>query len=201
MIKDFRLGRFDQPMDSMVYVNEPDRARLLSVKLRGDHVPETLDRIDELWKRLGDPKPIHRFFLSESIEGMHRSIVRQRWIFSAFAVLSVMLAIVGMLGLASSAAEEKQLEIGVRKAFGASVPDIVRLVLWRFIKLAVLAGLLGCLFAGPLMNRWLERFEDRTELEPWVFLGTCLLSVSVAVLTVCVHAVLMARALPIKALR
>jgi len=136
VVDDFRLGRFSEPMFSVIYTAEPSRARLLSVKLTGERLPETLDQIDRLWRRLGDPTPMNRLFLSESIEFMHRSIVRQRQIFSAFAVLAVSLAIVGLLGLASSAAEERRLEIGVRKAFGAGTLAIVRLILWRFLKLA-----------------------------------------------------------------
>lgn len=201
VVEDFRLGRFDEPMFSMVYVAQPDRGRTLSVKLRGEGVAETLERIDALWQRVGDPKPINRFFLSESIQDMHRSIVRQRWIFSVFAGLAVSLAIVGMLGLASSAAEERRLEIGVRKAFGADVPDILRLVLWRFVKLAALAGLIGAMLAVPLLNRWLQGFEDRIDLQLGVFAGTAVLIVVIAVLTVCIQATLMARAKPAEALR
>lgn len=201
VVEDFRLGRFDQPMGPMVYVAEPARGQLLSVKLRGDRVPETLERIDVLWRQLGDPKPIHRFFLSGAIEAMHRAVVRQRSMFGIFAVLAVSLAIVGMLGLASSAAEERRLEIGVRKAFGAGMREILQLVLWPFLKLSAAAGLIGCLVALPLMHRWLEGFEDRIDLQPWMFVGTCALLVCLAVLTVCGHAVLMARARPILALR
>lgn len=201
VVDDFRLGRFDEPMYSMVYVAEPSRAQLLIVRLKGERLPETLERIDDLWLRLGDPRPMNRQFLSESIELMHRSIVRQRWIFSAFAVLAVSLAIVGLLGLASSAAEERRLEIGVRKAFGAGTPAIVRLILWRFMKLAAAAGVIGCLMALPLMRRWLDGFEDRIDLEPWMFGGTCALIISVAIVTVLGHSLLMARARPITALR
>lgn len=201
VVDDFRLGRFDQPMYSMVYLAEPSRTHILSVKLKGEHVPETLEQIDELWQRLGDPAPMNREFLSQSIESMHRSIVRQRWIFNAFAVLAVSLAIVGLLGLASSAAAERRLEIGIRKAFGASTPAIVRLILWRFTKIAAVAGVIGCLIALPLLSRWLETFEDRIDLQPWMFAGACALIVGVAVLTVLGHATLMARARPIAALR
>jgi putative ABC transport system permease protein len=200
-VDDFRLGRFDQPMYAMVYFAEPSRARLLSVKLRGDGIPETLHQIDRLWKEFGDPTPISRSFLSESIEATYRSIARQRALLGAFAVLAVSLAIIGMLGLASSSAEERGLEIGVRKAFGAGTAEIVRLVLWRFIKLAGMAGILGCLVAVPLMRHWLEGFADRVELEPWMFIGTCALIVCVAAVTVCGHVMLIARARPTAALR
>ncbi len=201
VVEDFRLGRFAQTMPAMMYLAEPARAQLLSVKLRGDSIPETLERIDDLWQRLGDPKPINRFFLSGSIEYMHRSIVRQRSMFTVFAWLAVSMAIVGLLGLASSAAEERRLEIGIRKAFGAGMREIFRLVLWPFIKLSGAAGLIGCLVALALMNRWLEGFEDRIDPQPWMFLITCALIVGVAALTVFGHAVVMARARPIAALR
>ncbi|WP_116808505.1 ABC transporter permease [Steroidobacter cummioxidans] len=201
VVDDFRLGRFDEPMYSVVYVAEPSRAQLLSVRLRGERLPETLDRIDALWQRLGDPAPINRLFLSESLDSMHRSIVRQRQIFSAFAVLAVSLAIVGLLGLASSAAEERRLEIGVRKAFGADTSAIVRLILWRFMKLAAVAGIVGSAIALPLMKRWLDGFEDRIDLEPWMFAAACSLIVGVAVLTVLGHSLVIARARPIAALR
>jgi putative ABC transport system permease protein len=201
VIEDFRLGRFNQPMAATLYQIQPDRDLMLSVKLRGERIPETLERIDELWKELGDPNPVSRSFLSETIEQMHRGVVRQRSIFAAFAVLAVSLAIVGMLGLASSVAEERRLEIGVRKAFGATVPDVVRLVLWRFIKLAAIAGVLGCCLAVPVMKHWLEGFVDRIDLQAWMFIGTCVLIVGVAVLTVCGHALIMSRARPSDALR
>lgn len=201
VVDDFRLGRFDEPMYPVVYIAEPSRARLLSVRLRGEQLPETLDQIDALWRQLGDPAPIERLFLSESLDSMHRSIVRQRQIFSAFAVLAVSLAIVGLLGLASSAAEERRLEIGVRKAFGAGTSAIVRLILWRFMKLAAVAGIVGGVLALPLMRRWLEGFEDRIDLEPWMFAAACTLIVAVALLTVLGHSVVMARARPIAALR
>lgn len=201
VVEDFRLGRFAEPMYSMVYLAEPSRAQLLIVRLTGERLPETLDRIDDLWRRLGDPRPMKRQFLSESIEFMHRAIVRQRWIFSAFAVLAVSLAIVGLLGLASSAAEERRLEIGIRKAFGAGTSAIVRLILWRFMKLAAAAGVIGCLIAVPLLRRWLDGFQDRIDLEPWMFAGACALIISVAIVTVLAHSLLMAGARPIAALR
>lgn len=174
---------------------------MLSVKVRGAGLPETLEQIDDLWHRLGDPAPINRLFLSESIEFMHRSIVRQRQIFTAFAALAVSLAIVGLLGLASSAAEERRLEIGVRKAFGAGTSAIVRSILWRFTKIAAAAGVIGCLIAVPLMRHWLERFQDRIDLQPWMFAGACVLIISVAIVTVLGHSLHMARARPITALR
>lgn len=201
VVEDFRLGRFAEPMYSTVYTAEPSRSQLLSVRLRGDRLPETLEQIDELWQRLGDAAPISRQFLSQSIEFMHRPIVRQRWIVSAFAILAVSLAMVGLLGLASSAAEERRLEIGIRKAFGADTSAIARLILWRFVKLAALAGVIGCSIAHPLMARWLETFEDRIDLQPWMFAGACALIVGVAVLTVLGHSILVSRARPVAALR
>jgi putative ABC transport system permease protein len=201
VVDDFRVGRFADPMYAMVYIAEPSSAQLLSVRLKGERLPETLERIDDLWLRLGDPRPMDREFLSEQIEFMHRSIVRQRWIFSAFATLAVSLAIVGLLGLASSAAEERRLEIGVRKAFGAGTLGIVRLILWRFLKLAAAAGVIGSLIALPLMSRWLESFQDRIDPEPWMFAGACALIISVAIATVLGHSLIMARARPITALR
>jgi putative ABC transport system permease protein len=201
VVDDFRMGRFAEPMYAMVYIAEPASGQGLNVRLKGERVPETLESIDDLWLRLGDPRPMNRQFLNEQIEFMHRSIVRQRQIFGAFAVLAVSLAIVGLLGLASSAAEERRLEIGIRKAFGAGTSAIVRSILWRFTKVAAAAGVIGCLVALPLMRRWLEGFQDRIDLEPWMFAGACAAIVGVAIVTVLGHSLHMARARPVTALR
>ncbi|HEX5689077.1 MAG TPA: FtsX-like permease family protein, partial [Roseiflexaceae bacterium] len=203
VVDDFRLGRYDEEMLPMMYQAEPNRARLISVKLDGTAVATTLERIDARWEELGDDEPIRRRFLSEAIEEMHRVFTLQRWMLGMFCGLALSLAAAGMFGLASATAQERQLEIGVRKAFGAGIEQILQLVLWRFVRLAAVAGVIGCAVAAVVLDRWLVGFDpiDRIEQQWWMFAATLAFVIGVALVAVVGHTWMMARARTTTALR
>jgi putative ABC transport system permease protein len=122
-------------------------------------------------------------------------------IFAAFAAVALLLAGLGLFGLAGFTVERRTREIGIRKAMGAETGDVTRLLLWQFAKPVLWANLIAWPVAGYIMYRWLLGFAYRVDLEPWLFVAASLVALAIAMLTVSTHSVLVARAKPITALR
>ena len=122
-------------------------------------------------------------------------------LFAAFALVSVLIACLGLLGLATFTAERRTREIGIRKVFGARIRDIVQLLAWQFSKPVVVANLLAWPVAWWVMRDWLNGFDARIDLGPGPFLMAGILALAIALGTIAGHAVKVARLNPIHALR
>ena len=121
--------------------------------------------------------------------------------FAAFALLAVIVACLGLFGLAAFTAERRTKEIGIRKVLGARSRDIVQLLAWQFSKPVVLANLIAWPIAWWVMRDWLNTFDARIALGPTPFLLAGVLALAIAIGTIAGHAFKVARANPIHALR
>jgi putative ABC transport system permease protein len=134
VVPDYAEDSVRESIKPTIYRFDPRQYRLLNVKLRGQSIPETLQAMDQLWARLGDPKPISRIFLNERVQQLYLDIRRQSQLFSAFSVIALCIACLGLFGLSAFTAERRTKEIGVRKAMGANTMDVMRLLQWQFTK-------------------------------------------------------------------
>ena len=121
--------------------------------------------------------------------------------FAAFAALAIFVACLGLFGLASFTAERRTKEIGIRKVFGASVRDVVKLLIWQFSKLVLIANLIAWPVAYYYLRNWLDGFAYRIDLGVWVFVGSGLAALAIACLTVGTVAARAAAAKPVASLR
>ena len=121
--------------------------------------------------------------------------------FASFAGIAIFVACLGLLSLSVFTAESRTKEIGIRKAMGASKTEILRLLLWQFTKPVLWANLITWPAAYLIMRRWLEGFAYHVDLRLWMFLAASGLALLIAVVTVLGHALLVARAKPVAALR
>ncbi len=119
----------------------------------------------------------------------------------ALAGVSLFIAGLGLFSLAAFTAERRTREIGIRKAMGASSPDIVRMLLWSFIQPVLWANLIAWPLGWWAMSLWLQGFSARIALSPWLLLAAGGAALLVAAVTVSGHAVRVARARPVAALR
>jgi putative ABC transport system permease protein len=174
---------------------------LISVKLTGRYMPETLAAMDRLWTATGGGTPIEHFFLNDYIQNLYLGMLREAQVFGVFSCVAVLLACLGLVGLAASATERRTKEIGIRKAMGADTGDIVRLLVWQFIKPVIWANAIAWPAAGFIMSRWLHGFAYHVDLEPGLFLAASCLALLCALLTVGIQSYFAARAKPIMALR
>jgi putative ABC transport system permease protein len=201
VVPDFSLDTVRKTVPPMFYVVLPPSFDILNVKLSGHDVPQTLKAIDGLWANAGNAKPINRFFLDQHMEELYRDTTRRAQLCGIFAAVTVLIACLGLLGLAAFTAERRTKEIGIRKVTGADARHIVQLLLWQFAKPVLWANFIAWPAAAYLMTRWLHGFAYHVELQPWVFAATGAMAVGVALLTVSAHSMTLSRAKPIKALR
>ncbi len=175
--------------------------RTASVRVTGGDLPRTLAGIDAAWHAYAPDRPIVRHFLDNDFEAQYLSEERQTQLLSTFALLAIFVACLGLLGLAWFSTERRTKEIGIRKAIGGSLLDIVRLFTGEFARLVLLANLVAWPIAYLAMHRWLATFAYRIDIGPLVFVGSALLALAVALLTVGAVATRAAVAKPIEALR
>jgi putative ABC transport system permease protein len=200
VVPDFTFNSVEEAVPATAYFQQT-RLDLISARLSGRGIPETLAAIDALWRRLGNADPLQRVFLDQQIQWQYRNVLRQSQAFAVCALLAVSLACIGLFALTAATAERRTKEIGIRKALGANTDAIARLLLWQFSKPVVW----GCLLAWPLaaivMRRWLGTFAYHINLPLWMFPAAAIAAWAIALATVSAQCVLLARAKPVVALR
>ncbi len=183
------------------YIPGDDGYGAVSIKLDGRRMPESMQGVESIWKGMADGWPIAWRFLDDRIQELYEEVIRQQALILGLSVIALFIACLGVFGLSTFIAESRTREIGIRKAMGADRSRLVRMLLWDFSKPLLLANLLAWPAGYYVMNRWLEGFAYRIDLQLWMFAGASAIALAVALLTVFTHALLVARANPVAALR
>lgn len=172
----------------------------VAVRVQPGNVTGSVDAIRNTWERFSD-LPLTYSFLADDVSAQYRNEARLANVFSVFAGLAVLVACLGLLGLAAYTTQRRTKEIGIRKAVGATASSIVRLLSTEFARLVLIAFVVAAPLAYVPIRTWLSNFAYRVELGPWVFLAAGSLAMVVALLTVGVHALRAARVDPAATLR
>ena len=200
VIEDFHLD-LRRRIEPVVLTVSPVRLRFLSLKVRTEELPETMNFIKATWKRFVPDRPFNYHFLDERIDSLYRREIRHGQMFATGASLAIFVACLGLLGLASFTAEQRTREIGIRKVSGASAASIVVLLAKASLKWVVIANAIAWPLAYYLASNWLQRFAYRVHLgpEPFVWGGSAVLLIATA--TVGYHAMKAAWANPVASLK
>ena len=158
-------------------------------------------RVEQAWRRLAPDVPFDGEFSEERIAELYNAEEARAKVFAGFAALAVIVACLGLFGLAAFTAERRTKEIGVRKVLGARTRDIVRLLAWQFSKPVIIANLIAWPVSWWAMREWLNTFDARIDLGPTPFLLAGLLALVIAIGTIAGHSFKVARRNPILALR
>jgi putative ABC transport system permease protein len=208
VVPDMHLRSLRTQITPMLYYALPDGKDFgsLSVHAEPGRAREVYQGVAAVWQRLVPGVPIRTQYVDEKIAALYDAEEQRAQTLAAFAVFAVLIACLGLFGLASFAAERRTKEIGLRKVMGANVFDIVRLLVWQFSKPVLVANLLAWPAAFYLMNRWLSGFHYAIDLtSPAVLLGLFggagLVALAIAWSTVAGHATRVGRSNPIHALR
>ncbi|MGK0371588.1 MAG: putative ABC transport system permease protein [Glaciecola sp.] len=186
-----------------VYTLNPARFYVASLTINTQNPAQLSAQIGQVWKTYAPMNPINLQFLDSMMRAQYNDEQIQARLFSTFSVLAIIIACLGLYGLAAFTTERRTKEIGIRKVMGARVRDIVKLLVWQFSKPVLIANLVAWPIAAVAMVSWLENFSYRIDalwLIPISFSVGFLLLV-MAWITVGGNAASVARANPIKSLR
>ncbi|MGL6269092.1 MAG: ABC transporter permease, partial [Chitinophagaceae bacterium] len=126
--------------------------------------------VESTWKKMAPGMPFSYRFLDDAFDSMYRAEQRMGKLAMAFAILAVIIASMGLFGLATYASEQRIKEIGIRKVLGASVANITEMLSRDFLKLILIASLIAFPIAWFAMHKWLQNFAFRIDIQWWVFL-------------------------------
>ena len=167
VVPDFTLGTIRNAIQPSVYYIDPHTSYVLLLKLDGQKIPETMRAIEDAWKQTANGRPmVGARFLSQLLNDLYADIRKQTKLFAAFSAVAIVVAALGLLGLAVFTAERQTREIGVRKCMGASRADILRFISWQFVRPVLIANLVAWPVAWFFMSRWLEGFAYHVALGP-----------------------------------
>jgi len=203
VVKDFHYTSMHTPIEPLVMFQSNRRygARNLVLRMAPGDVAQQLGTLEAEWKRLFPNDPWEATFLTDSIAQLYQAEDKLFRVFTAFAVLTLLLTIMGLYGLAYFTAKQRTREIGIRRVMGAPLADIIARMNKEFVVLLGLAMLVAFPLAVYAIGRWLESFAYHTNISPLLYVGALLVTLFVTVLTVTVQAYKAALADPVKALR
>jgi putative ABC transport system permease protein len=150
------------------------------------------------WRR---GEPFTYSFVDEEFNNQYIAEQQTGRIFITFAALAIFIACLGLFGLAAYAAEQRTKEIGIRKVLGASVSNVAAMLSKSFIKLVVIASVIGFPVAWWAMDKWLQGFAYRINMSWLIFLAAGLIAIAIALITVTFQSIKAAIANPVRSLR
>lgn len=174
---------------------------IVSVKVSGADMKNTLSNITAVWKKFAPGQPIRYTFLDAQFASMYADVEQTGYIFTSFAILAIIIACLGLFALSAFMAEQRSKEIGIRKVLGATITNVTALLSIDFIKLVVLSIIIASPIAWWAMNKWLEDFSYRTPITWWMFGAAAIASICIALLTVSYQSIKAAVTNPVVSLR
>jgi putative ABC transport system permease protein len=201
VVPDFPMGSITEPAPPVCFYIDPSQFQLMSVKLTGRSIPETLDAIRGVWRRVAEAKPIDLFFFERHTAQLYASIMQVGTLLAVAAGIAVFIGCLGLFALSAFTTERRTKEIGVRKALGATRLDIVRMLIWEFSRPVLWANLAVWPISFYFIDRWLRGFAYHIDLAPWMFAAAGLGALVIAWVTVIGHTARVAAARPVKSLR
>lgn len=178
-----------------------DRAAKMAIKLNAGDFSNTITSIEKTWNEVAPGQPFNYYFMDDSFNETYQTEERLGSIFIVFTILSILIACLGLFGLAAFNAEKRTKEIGIRKVLGASVTQITYRLSVYFLKLVGIAIFIALPLGWYAMNRWLEDFSYRIEISWWIFVLAAFLAVIISIITVSFQSVKAAIANPIDSLK
>ena len=171
------------------------------IKISSENQAATFDQIKKTYTRFIEGIPFESGFVDQTINSWYESNARTARLVGFFSIVAIVLSMMGILAMATYFIQQRVKEIGIRRVNGATVREILGMLISGFIKWVVLAFIVACPVACYLMNRWLQEFPYRTELSWWVFALAGSVAFAVALLMVGGQSVKVACENPVKSLQ
>ncbi len=200
VVQDFHFESLHQPIRGHIFMLGEDLG-MVAIKIRSDNIPQTLATIEQVWQKMETGRPFDYSFLDETFGRLYRSEQRLGQIFIFFTLIAIVIAALGLFGLASFTVNQRSKEIGIRKILGASTPNVVLLLSKEFTKWVILANVIAWPLAYFAMNKWLQNFAYRIDIHIGIFIISGMTALLISLLTVSSKAIKAAVANPVNSLR
>jgi putative ABC transport system permease protein len=200
VMKNFNFRTLRDNVTPMVFGLSEDRGAL-SIRLRSGDIPALIGQIRGKWESLAAHEQFDYSFMEQDFDGLYRNEQRVGGISIAFTILAIVIACLGLFGLAAYAAEQRTKEIGIRKVLGANISAIVGLLARDFILLVLVAIVLAVPLAWWAMHGWLEGFAYRVTISWWLPASAGVGAVLIAFITVSFQSIRAALANPVDSLK
>ena len=201
VVKDFHFESLHEGITPMVLYIRPDRYMRAAIKIAPQDIPATIAALEERWQAYVPGAPLAYTFLDQRFAQLYQAEQHFGQVVGTFAILAILIAGLGLFGLASFAAEQRTKEVGVRKVLGASVASIAVLLCRDFTRVVLFGFVVACPVAYLAMHTWLGTFAYRIEISWWIFLMAGSLTLAIALLTISYQSIRAALAQPVKSLR
>ena len=201
VVPDVHFGSAYDQARPMFFLNRRDLMFSWSVRYDPSSADAVAEAIDATWKDVYPEAVLTKNELSGLIDAQYESTNRQGFLLNVLTGVAIIISVMGLFGMTALAAARRTREIAIRKVLGATVTNILSLLVWQFSRPVLVSILIAWPFAFYFISQWLNGFVFRIDLGPGYFIGAGLAALFVAWLTVASHAVRVARAKPIQALR
>jgi putative ABC transport system permease protein len=201
VMKNFHYASLHADVEPIMIHISPMLKQYLSIKVNSKDVKNVIALIEQKWVSVFPSIPFEYFLLESSYNEMYKSEINMGQIITYFTFLAILIACLGLFGLASYIMEQRTKEIGIRKTLGASMSSIIRALSKEFIILIAISNIIAFVPAYILMRNWLNNFYYRIDISIWVFIVTAILSIVIALITIGSQALIAASENPVKSLK
>jgi len=203
VIRDFHFESFQEKIEPVLISPMADyqHVQYMAVRMTGKDIPKTMEQIKKVWSKFAKNEPFDYYFLNKDLHNLYEEERTTAQIFTIFTFLSILIAALGLFGLASHSAEQRTREIGIRKAMGASLQRIILMLSAQFTRWVLWANLVAFPIAYIGMRFWLGRYAYHIQIGGELFVFAAVIAIILAVSTVSFQAIRSAKANPIEALQ
>jgi len=199
--QDFNYESLHNKIQAMLTYIRLGETNTIGIRLAPGNFQESISYIQKVCDEFHPGVPVSFTFMDERINRLYQNELRMMQIFGYFSLFAIIVACLGLFGLASFTAEQRTKEIGIRKVLGATAPNITLLLSKEFAKWVLLATVIAWPISYYAMEKWLQNFAYRIEIGLLIFPLTAILAFTIAILTVSYQAIRAALANPVEALR
>lgn len=201
IVKDFHYQNMHEKIGAMVMRYNYGGDSFIFIKTAPGSTAAALQAIEKTWNHFISSEPFQYKFLDERFMELYKSDTKISQLMLIFSIIAIIIAALGLFGLATFTTEQRIKEIGIRKVLGAGVQQLTLLLTKDFVKLVIIALLIASPLAWYFMNKWLSDFAYRINITWWMFVLAALFAILIAVATVGVKAIKAALQNPVKSLK
>jgi putative ABC transport system permease protein len=201
VVSDFNMYSIHEAVSPMIIGLNPSMVREIAIRINADNIPQTIAFLKESWKATGGTSPFDFEFTNDILQKLYESDIRFSKTIGLMAIIAILIASLGLLGLSLLTSRQKTKEIGIRKINGAKVVEVILLLNKDFMICVMIAFVIATPFSWYVMHKWLQNFAYKTELSWWIFALAGILALLITLLTVSLQSWRAATRNPVEALR